>query len=290
MPLRPLRKCSTLGLGMVIFGCTRVCILRKRKCSSIGWPENPILPTTRTAFGLVSRPWNCSPCSGTKPSTPSRCSRKSKCHQARRYSPSVASLSPMSSCLRMMFSISRSSIARKSPAEISPRSRLARASLSAAERSRLPTWSARNGGLVRGVTCLLPLSRPGFMQRLRSGGHAEIPLEQCAIRSKRRARRLMHNGAAFHDDGPIGGVQDLSGVLLDDDRRYPGPENAPQRTEHLLDQDGGEAFERLVEQEDFRIEHQRAADRQHLLLAARELISHVASPLGEARKQLVDPR
>src|SRR5579883_1491770 len=51
----------------------------------------------------------------------------------------------------MMRSISRSSIAVSSAAEISPLLRRARASFSAAGRSRLPTWSARKGGLVRGI-------------------------------------------------------------------------------------------------------------------------------------------
>ena len=46
---------------------------------------------------------------------------------------------PTASCLRMTFSISRSSIALSSAAPISPRSRLARASFSAGGRSRLPT-------------------------------------------------------------------------------------------------------------------------------------------------------
>src|SRR5712671_4131182 len=51
----------------------------------------------------------------------------------------------------MMRSISRSSMAFSSAAEISPLARFARASLRVAGRSRLPTWSARNG-LVR---CIL---------------------------------------------------------------------------------------------------------------------------------------
>src|SRR6476469_3027644 len=74
--------------------------------------------------------------------------RKSKCHQERRNSPSVASLRPISSCFLMIFSTSRSSTALSSAAVIAPCSRLARASLSAAGRKKLPTWSARNGALV----------------------------------------------------------------------------------------------------------------------------------------------
>src|SRR5215475_9506338 len=49
----------------------------------------------------------------------------------------------------MAFSISRSSTALSAAASISPHSRLPRASFSAAGRNRLPTWSARKGGLAR---------------------------------------------------------------------------------------------------------------------------------------------
>ncbi len=58
----------------------------------------------------------------------------------------------------------------------------------------------------------------------------------------------------------------------------------------LLDDDRGQAFERLVEQKQRRIGHQRARDRQHLLLAAGELIAEIAPPLGEAGEQIVDRR
>src|SRR5262249_35414434 len=67
----------------------------------------------------------------------------------------------------MAFSISRSSISWSWSAPISPRSRCARAALSAAGRSRLPTWSARNGGLLRGMG---PLSRHPGEACPRAGG------------------------------------------------------------------------------------------------------------------------
>src|SRR4051812_40964010 len=51
----------------------------------------------------------------------------------------------------MIFLISVSSTALSCAAVISPLSRLARASFSGAERRMLPTWSARNGGLVLGI-------------------------------------------------------------------------------------------------------------------------------------------
>ena len=56
-----------------------------------------------------------------------------------------------------------------------------------------------------------------------------------------------------------------------------------------LDDDRRQAFERLVHQQQRRVAHQRAADRQHLLLAARQLVAAVAPPLGQRREEIVDP-
>ena len=56
-------------------------------------------------------------------------------------------LRPISSCFLMIFSISRSSTSLSCSAAMAPFSRLARASCSGLLRRRLPTWSARNGGL-----------------------------------------------------------------------------------------------------------------------------------------------
>ena len=49
-----------------------------------------------------------------------------------------------------------------------------------------------------------------------------------------------------------------------------------------------EAFGRFIQDQQFRVGHQRAADREHLLLAAGELVAHVAAALGEPRKQRMD--
>src|SRR5262249_46762577 len=87
--------------------------------------------------------------------------KKSKCHHERRYSPSVAHCSPISSCFFTILSISRSSTALRSASESVPASCFARASLMGAERRMLPTWSARNGGLARAVIGRLLVTR-GF--------------------------------------------------------------------------------------------------------------------------------
>ena len=60
--------------------------------------------------------------------------------------------------------------------------------------------------------------------------------------------------------------------------------------QQFLDQDRRQPLQRLVEQHDARIEDQRAADRQHLLLAAGELVAEIAAALVQAREQLVDRR
>ncbi len=61
--------------------------------------------------------------------------------------------------------------------------------------------------------------------------------------------------------------------------------------QHLLDlgdDDGREAFGRLVHDQQLRVGQQRARDRQHLLLAAGELAAAIVLALGEAREGVVD--
>src|SRR2546429_1489470 len=73
---------------------------------------------------------------------------KSMCHQSRRNSPSVIACRPRLSCILTTSRMSRSWIAFSSAPESSPRRFLARASCRSWGRSRLPTWSARNGGFM----------------------------------------------------------------------------------------------------------------------------------------------
>ena len=54
--------------------------------------------------------------------------------------------------------------------------------------------------------------------------------------------------------------------------------------EQFLGDGGGESFERLVEQQHAHVSHKRAGDRQHLLLAAREIVGRRVPALGQPRK------
>src|SRR5262249_58922179 len=72
-------------------------------------------------------------------------------HDTRRYSPSVIDCRPAASCFAITSATSRSSIALKVSASISLRACCSRAALRAGVRRRLPTWSARKGGVERWV-------------------------------------------------------------------------------------------------------------------------------------------
>ena len=79
-------------------------------------------------------------------------------------------------------------------------------------------------------------------------------------------------------------------MLLDQEQRQVifAPDPA-EPGEERVDDHRREAFERLVHQQERRVAHQRAPDRQHLLLAAREVIAAVPAARGERGKELVDP-
>ena len=84
---------------------------------------------------------------------------------------------------------------------------------------------------------------------------------------KRRLRVLLHE-----QDGRARGVQ-----LADD-------------VEDLLDQNGREAHGRLVEHEKLGLAHERAAHREHLLLAAGECAGDLTAALLQTREALVNVR
>ena len=99
----------------------------------------------------------------------------------------------------------------------------------------------------------------------------------------------MHDRAAFQYHNTIGQPQNLLRILLDDDRAdAAGPGDGAERPEQFLDDDRRQALGRLVQQQHLGIEGQRAADRQHLLLAAGKLVAEIAAALLQPRKHLVD--
>src|SRR4028119_356487 len=121
------------------------------------------------------------------------------CQEARRNSPSVADWRPTSSCIPTTSRIAPSSAARSSSAVARPAAKSSRALRSSGGRSRLPTWSARKGGVVRGKgdsfgelsafsfqrsaycclsPCLGPPFRPGQVAKTRSCSGPQLPALQ----------------------------------------------------------------------------------------------------------------
>jgi hypothetical protein len=110
----------------------------------------------------------------------------------------------------------------------------------------------------------------------------EPALEPPTVGEQRRARPFVDHAAAVEHDGAVGDRQDQARVLLDDDGAQALVAHQPgDRAQQLLDDDRREALERLVEQQQLRVEDQGPADREHLLLAAGKLVAEVA---GGARR------
>src|SRR5262249_23724721 len=185
------------------------------------------------------------PVSGWNSSQPVSFAKKSKCHQERRNSPSVASFKPTEACRCTTFSISMSSTLRSSSGAISPFSSFARASLIFGGRRRLPTSSARKGGLGRCMVLNSGNSSVGT-----AAGDAEMALQRRGIGLERTARRIVDDGAALQYHNAVGQPQNLLRILLDDDRADAARAgDVAQRFQQFLDDDGRQPLGGLVQQQ-----------------------------------------
>src|SRR6266705_4575133 len=130
-------------------------------------------------------------------------------------------------------------------------------------------------------------SKTPSMARPSSGDHqGGQPLR---IGKQIRARTAVGDAAAVEHERALRDSECHFRVLLDQhDRKRVLVDQALQGLEQDLDDDGREPFERLVHEQQGRIAHQRAPDREHLLFAARDLVAPVPAPLGELRKEIVD--
>src|SRR6266850_8076839 len=161
--LRPPRKCALPGEGMVNLGMRVATDFRYWKCSTMIGREQAILPVT-LAIGGTSSALNVSP-TGRVSSMPSSCFRKSRCQKSRRNSPSVTACRPMASCFLTACAIERSSTAFSPASGSLPEFAAARASCSSFGRSKLPTWSAWNGGREVLVVTMGPPRGPCYLER-----------------------------------------------------------------------------------------------------------------------------
>src|SRR5437867_388561 len=95
-------------------------------------------------------------------------------------------------------------------------------------------------------------------------------------------RALEDDAPAVEDDDVVGNVEDQLGVLLHEDDGEPLGLEATDRRHHLGHDLRRQSFRGLVHQQHPGVRHQRAGDREHLLLAARERSGDLVPALAQA--------
>src|SRR5258708_17203647 len=124
-------------------------------------------------------------------------------------------------------------------------------------------------------------------QRRRSSPALEIGRAHLAVGEELAAGAGERDLPGLHDIAAMGEAERVVRVLLDQEHRdLLLLVDLADHLEDLLDDERREAERRLVEQQEARAAHQRAADRQHLLLAARERAAALApAPLAAGKER-----
>ena len=96
-----------------------------------------------------------------------------------------------------------------------------------------------------------------------------------------------HHAARLEHVGPVRGAERHARVLLDEQDGRARLAERREEPHDLLHDEGRQAERRLVAQEQPRPAHQRAADGEHLLLAARQRARELRAPLAQHGKQAI---
>src|SRR5207249_11757354 len=96
---------------------------------------------------------------------------------------------------------------------------------------------------------------------------------------------VIHDPATLDDVHVVGELQREVHVLLDEQDREMRALEAQQLRAEVADQQRREPLGRLVHDEEIGVRHERARDREHLLLAPGELRPTVARALSEPREE-----
>src|SRR5579884_2960972 len=112
----------------------------------------------------------------------------------------------------------------------------------------------------------------------------------CAVGGEVRGGTGVDDAPAVEHVGAVGEAQREQRVLLDEHDGDPRLLELGQDPIDVLDDERREPLRRLVDQEQPRVGDQRAADREHLLLAAREAPRAARAQLAELRQLLEDAR
>src|SRR3954447_26587725 len=117
---------------------------------------------------------------------------------------------------------------------------------------------------------------------------AEVGLAHLLVLAQRPCRVGERDPARLEDVAARGDVEGHQRVLLDEEDRRALLVDLHDDLEDPLDEDRRETHRWLVEEEQLRPGHERAAHRDHLLLAAGERPRALRAPLEQPREELVD--
>ena len=151
-------------------------------------------------------------------------------------------------------------------------------------RAREPNGHAREPPLSTAVVLHVPIALP-----LPDAAQAQIELLDVLVVGDRLRVAVEHDTAVLHHVAVLRVLQGDGGVLLGEQHGHALLAVEPAHdVEDLGHQHRGEAHRRLVEQHQRRPRHQRAADGEHLLLAARDVAGGHRAPVRQAGEIAVD--
>src|SRR5436305_5001541 len=125
----------------------------------------------------------------------------------------------------------------------------------------------------------------------RTPGMAEIEFLDIAVLAQSRAVAIEHDTAVLQHVAVVGNRERRGSALLHDYNRY--AELVPDLHDarhQVIDHDRREAERKFIDQQQFRLAHQRARDCQHLPLAAGEQACGAAAQVEKSWKELKHQR
>src|SRR5882672_4882995 len=118
----------------------------------------------------------------------------------------------------------------------------------------------------------------------RARAAAEVELLHVGMLAQAVGGAVEHDAAVLHHVAVVGDRERDRGALLDQqDGEVELASNLPQPLRQILDHDRRKAERELVDQQELGPAQQRAAERQHLPLAARQQAAEPAAQVGEPR-------
>src|SRR5436190_10267569 len=156
------------------------------------------------------------------------------------------------------------------------------------------TLAIRTSPLASSTTIRSVNVPPTSMPAMRRVGLRETAMSEAEVGAQQHlvAHQRLHRADELHlalleNDGAIGDEAGEVQVLLGEQDRHAFLLQGQDHVDHLLDDQRRDAFARLVEEDEVGVAHQRARDRQHLLLAAAHAAAGTVGHRREVGKQRV---